>query len=154
MVGHKNIINIGFTVVKGHQIASGLAADSPYPKGSIEMQAPYFKMLGLDLSNYYLATINAQFNCHAIATKQYHNYFQDVHWAAGFASESFGFIKCGILWQNKRYDALIYQPDKTTKIAHTQPENCLEIIAPKLDGLDYGDQLILQVDANYIELQR
>lgn len=30
-------------VKEGHQVASGMAKDSPYPRGTIEMQLPFLK---------------------------------------------------------------------------------------------------------------
>ncbi len=39
-------------LVQGHGVASGKAV-SPYPKGTIEMQLPFFAALGLDLSSYW-----------------------------------------------------------------------------------------------------
>ncbi len=40
-------------IERGHQVASGMASDSPYPKGTIEMQTPFFQNLGLDLSAFF-----------------------------------------------------------------------------------------------------
>jgi hypothetical protein len=45
-------------LTRGHRVASGLATDSPYDRGTIEMQTPYFQKLGLDLSGYYRGTLN------------------------------------------------------------------------------------------------
>ena len=46
------------TVVQGHRVASGLANDPKYPGGTLRMQLPFFKALGLDLTPYYLGTLN------------------------------------------------------------------------------------------------
>ena len=51
-------IDLRGTVNKGHGVASGVSAASPYPQGSISMQAPFFKALGLDLSSCYFGTLN------------------------------------------------------------------------------------------------
>ena len=45
-------------VVAGHGVASGRAADSPFAAGTIELQAPHFAALGLDLSPFVMATVN------------------------------------------------------------------------------------------------
>jgi hypothetical protein len=37
--------------VSGHGVASGQAAASPYPAGTIALQSPHFASLGLDLSS-------------------------------------------------------------------------------------------------------
>ena len=50
--------------VNGHGVASGIAntdplrSASPYPQGTLAMQAPFFAALGLDLSAYWLGTLN------------------------------------------------------------------------------------------------
>ena len=45
----------------GHGVASGRSNESPYPNGTIRMQAPVFKALGLDLSGCYFGTLNIDF---------------------------------------------------------------------------------------------
>lgn len=45
-------------VKPGHQVASGNAQDSPYEQGTLAMQLPFFRDLGLDLSGFFLATLN------------------------------------------------------------------------------------------------
>ena len=45
-------------VIKGHQVASGKAIDSPFSAGTIALQKPLFKKLGLDLSQMFNGTIN------------------------------------------------------------------------------------------------
>ena len=45
-------------IVKGHGVASGISKTTPYPKGSLEMQFPFFKKMGLDLYQFYMGTLN------------------------------------------------------------------------------------------------
>ena len=45
-------------VVQGHRVASGENGDPRYPGGTIRMQQPYFKALGLDLFGFYHGTVN------------------------------------------------------------------------------------------------
>ncbi len=45
-------------IKRGHQVASGMARDSPYLQGTIEMQTPFFQKLGLDLSAFFPGTLN------------------------------------------------------------------------------------------------
>ncbi|MDJ0715727.1 MAG: VWA domain-containing protein [Prochloraceae cyanobacterium] len=46
------------TLGSGHKVASGQASNSPYPRGTIEMQTPFFKKLGLNLTEYFKGTLN------------------------------------------------------------------------------------------------
>ena len=48
-------------VRQGHGVASGVNSESPYTKGTIAIQSPLFKRLGLDLSAYWHGTINLCF---------------------------------------------------------------------------------------------
>ena len=45
----------------GHGVASGTSKESPYPDGTIRMQFPVFKALGLDLSSCLFGTLNLDF---------------------------------------------------------------------------------------------
>ena len=45
-------------LISGYGIASGKSNSSPYPEGSIKMQAPFFKTLGLDISKFWPGTLN------------------------------------------------------------------------------------------------
>lgn len=45
-------------VRQGHRVASGLDGNPDFPGGTLRMQAPYFRKLGLDLAPYYLGTLN------------------------------------------------------------------------------------------------
>ena len=134
-----------FTVVKGHQVASGRANDPRFPLGTVGAQLPFFQALGLDLNGYYLATINAQFNCHAIVLNFYDHYFKQVKWHENMPAENFKFCRCHILVNSTSYPALIYQPQLDTKIEHFQPINQLELLAPFIDNLDYGDLISLDI---------
>lgn len=135
-----------FTVVKGHQVASGRANDPRFPRGTIGAQLPFFQALGLDLNGYYLATINAQFNCHAIILNHYDHYFKQVKWHKAMPAENFKFCRCHILANSTFYPALIYQPQVDTKIEHLQPINQLELLAPFIEYLHYGDAISLDIE--------
>jgi hypothetical protein len=51
-------ISVEGIVQAGHGVASGNTAQSPYPQGTIKMQQPFFRQLGLDLSPYFPGTLN------------------------------------------------------------------------------------------------
>ena len=134
-----------FTVVKGHQVASGIANDPRFPKGTIAAQTSFFRALGLELSGFYPATINAQFHCSSIILKHYDHYFKQVKWHKDIPPEDFKFYRCHILVKSKSFPALIYQPQVNTKAEHFQPLNQLEILAPFIPDVIYGDVLTLDI---------
>lgn len=132
-----------FSVMKGHRVASGMANDPRFIQGTITTQIPYFKTLGLDLSGYYPGTLNAKFACTEVALKHFDYQFTQVKWHKSMAAESFNFCRCQIINRNKTYKALIYQPVALTKTEHFHPKNQLELIAPLITNVKYGDRLII-----------
>ena len=141
---------IQFTLVKGHQVASGMINDPRFPKGTISAQRPFFADLGLQLDDYHLATINAQFMCSSLLINSFDFHFKQVKWHAQMPAEDFKFCRCSILAFGKSYPALIYQPQTATKTEHFQPQNQLELLAPMITNLSYGDTLALNIRSNML----
>lgn len=141
-----------FTVVKGHQVASGNAHDPRFPQGTITAQLPFFKALGLDLSSFHPATLNAQFNCNAIVLKLYDYQFKQVKWHRQMPAEDFRFCRCQVLANGQSYHALIYQPRVVTKTEHFQAKNQLELLAPFIADVKYGDCLALKIPSTAIAM--
>jgi hypothetical protein len=139
-----------FTLVKGYQVASGLANDPRFPNGTITEQIPYFKTLGLNLTGYFPATLNAKFNCRQVALNHPDYYFKNVKWHAHLPAENFKFFNCQLFAKNTAYNGLIYQPQPATKTEHFQPENQIEILAPYIEETHYGD--ILTIKSSNISL--
>jgi hypothetical protein len=132
------------TINKGHGVASGASAASPYPRGSIAMQAPYFKALGLDLSGCYFGTLNV-----SIAPMQWKIVrpafrFENVKWTDLHPPETFSFLPCDITYLDVSVTGWLYYPHPETKAAHWQDASVMEIIAPRLDGLGYGEAIDLR----------
>lgn len=134
-------------VVQGHQVASGKSANSPYPAGTISMQQPYFAQLGLDLTDFYPATLNLSLPISGFELSHPDYYFQNVKWAEDFPAEDFSFIACILSVQQRRFPAWLYYPHPETKIQHFQQANIVEIIAPFINGLAYSDQVTLHYSA-------
>lgn len=129
-------------IVLGHRVASGLATDSPYPKGTIEMQAPHFLSLGVDLSPFYLGTLNVsiapyRFELVAACTLPL------VKWSPAHDPESFSFAPVQMAWQSQTYDGLIYYPRPETKIDHFQDPSVIELLMPRVEAIAYGDKVVL-----------
>jgi len=141
-----------FTVVKGHQVASGSANDPRFPHGTITAQLPFFYALGLNLDGFYQGTINAEFNCDDIVLNHYDYQFKQVKWHSKIPAEDFRFCRCHILAKNQSYPALIYQPMKTTKTEHFQAKNQLELLAPFISDVKYGDSLALDITNSAITM--
>jgi hypothetical protein len=143
-------IAVNGIIKRGHQVASGMAEDSPYPKGTIEMQISFFQKLGLDLTPFFPATLNISISSYTFTVKQPEYTFRNVEWTSKHPPEDFSFSRCRVFYKNARYDALIYYPHPETKIAHFQNNSILEILAPFIPNLNYEDNI--QVEINSLEI--
>ncbi|MBL1174277.1 hypothetical protein [Pantanalinema sp. GBBB05] len=145
-------IEIAGTVQPGHQVASGAAADNPYPTGTIALQIPYFQALGLDLTAYFAGTLNISIAPHQFQLIHPQYRFEQVHWTNQHPPENFSFSACHVIFDSIRYGAWIYYPDPSTKQTHFQTTSTLEILAPPIRGIAYGDRLTLEINASEVNI--
>lgn len=134
-------------VMPGHGIASGRAANSPYPQGSVAMQMPFFKALGLDLSAYHVGTVNISIAPLQWTLVQADYCFEKLAWTHLHPPETFSFVRCTLVHHGRAYSSWVYKPHPETKAAHFQSDSIIEVIAPRIDTLGYGDSVVLQADA-------
>ncbi len=139
--------------MQGYGVASGKSATTIYPAGSIAMQAPYFKALGLDLEGYFMGTINVSVAPVEVVGVNAAMCFPDVVWTSIHGSETFSFSPCKLQYAELECEALVYWPHPETKPAHVQEITILEIIAPPIPNLEYGDSVTLSVNLNEIILK-
>ena len=134
-------------IQSGHQVASGRSPDSPYEKGTIAMQLPYFKELGVDLSNYFQGTLNISIAPHKFKILNPKYTFPFVKWHPDYPAETFSFSPCQIVFQKTEYQGLIYYPHPETKIGHFQADSIMEAIALPIPEIKYGDAVQLKVNS-------
>ncbi len=144
------LIEIAGIIKPGHQVASGIAKDSPYERGTIEMQLPFFKRLGLDLSPYYFGTLNISIAPHRFEIKNPKYTFENVKWHPDYPAETFSFSPCQVIFKNIYYRGLIYYPHPETKIGHFQDDSILEAIALPIPNINYGDRIHLVINSQEI----
>ena len=145
-------IAVSGVIVRGHGVASGTSADSPYPRGSIERQTPFFRERGLDLGPFYPGTLNI-----SIAPRRFRMVrpgitFRQVAWTSLVPPEDFSFSACRIIFQGVDYKGLVYYPHPETKIQHHQDDSVLEILAPWIEMIGYGDAVELLLDVRAIKI--
>lgn len=140
-------ITISGIIQSGHQVASGMAKDSPYALGTIEMQLPYFKKLGLDLTNYFLGTLNISITPHKFKVQNPKYTFPLVKWHPDYPAETFSFSPCQVIFQGIEYGGLVYYPHPETKIGHFQADSIIEVIAYPIPEIKYGDAIELKIDS-------
>jgi len=147
-----NLTTLTGIVKPGHQVASGNAKDSPYEQGTLAMQLPFFRDLGLDLSGFFLGTLNVSIAPQTFKLVQPKYTFPQVKWHPNFPAETFSFSPCTVIYHEQSYEGLIYYPHPETKIGHFQDDSILEVIAPKIPNLNYGDRLKLAINPQEIQL--
>ncbi len=133
-------------VVEGHRVASGLATNNPYPGGTIEMQTPMFKNLGLDLTSFHKATLNVSIKPYMLAATTPDFTFFKVDWTDKHPPEDFSFWRCQVTIHGTKYDGWIYYPNPATKKRNFQAPTTIEVIAPLIPGLEYGNKVEISVN--------
>lgn len=134
------------TIVQGHRVASGLNGNPRFPGGTLRMQLPFFRELGLDLSGYHLGTLNVSITPLSYRVVQPKFTFRRVEWHPTEPAEDFSFFDVVV----HRDDAvpvsgLIYFPHPDTKPEHFQKHDVLELLLPWTEGLAYGREVRLEV---------
>ena len=134
----------------GHEVASGNASNSPYPGGTIKMQVPFFKELGLDLTSFFKGTLNVSISPNTFQLVKPELTFRGVEWTDRHPPEDFSFSRCQVLFKDTKYDCLVYYPHPETKKRNFQNPSIIEIIAPQIPGIHYGCRV--EVEYNSLEI--
>jgi len=133
-------------LVQGHGVASGHAVDSPYPAGTIALQAPLFAAHGIDLSPFQAATLNLDFSPGEWRLCDPDHRVERLAWSDCHPPETFSFWRCQLQPHQgsaQPVSALIYYPHPETKQAHHQPPGLLELLAPPLRSVQPGDRFTM-----------
>ena len=148
-----NWLQIKGVIKKGYGVASGRGGDIRFPNGTIEMQKPFFYKLGLDLEPYFSGTLNISISPYEYSVKQAKYTFRNIKWSENEPAEDFSFFDCKLQLKNgELQEGLIYYPHPETKPEHFQSPDILEIITFKIDNLKYGDEVILEIDSQEIDI--
>lgn len=134
------------SLTQGHQVASGLSENSPYPAGTIALQRSFFEAQGVDMQGLYSGTLNLSVAPQKFRIIEPEHTVKKLLWIEGFPAETFSFIRCTLIVKTKRYNGWIYYPHPETKIQHFQSDSVLEILCPFIRDIDYGDTLEFEYD--------
>ena len=146
-------------LLKGHGVASGLALSSgevrtsPYPKGTIAMQSPFFAASGLDLSEYWPGTLNLSFSPSVLHLHHPDYCFRDLEWTHLHPPETFSFWRIrlrSVADPGVDVPGLVYWPHPETKARHWQGRSTLEILSPYIDHVFLGQSFQLGVNPTAI----
>ncbi|NAY93407.1 hypothetical protein GTQ34_15965 [Muricauda sp. JGD-17] len=141
-------------VIPGYGVASGKGGDPRYHEGTLKLQYPHFKEKGLDLSPFYMGTLNVNIAPYRYQIIKPKLYFENIAWSDHIPPENFYFFDVSLHFKGKRFGGLVYMPDPQTKEDHLQKPTVLELILPKINGLHYGDNLYVNVPEEQLGLIR
>lgn len=130
---------------QGYGVASGSSASSPYPHGTLSLQVPLFKERGVDLSGFFLGTLNVDISPQRFAVTRPDVTLRAVAWTDRIPPEDFSFCACLLEAGGTRHRALIYHPHPETKVEHFQNESVVEVLAPYVSDLAIGSKVILRL---------
>lgn len=139
----ENWISVRGRIVRGHQVAS--KPSEHYPRGTIEMQLPFFRSLGLDLGAFHPATLNVSIAPYRYGARAPEHTFRGVRWTSEHPPEDFSFSACRIEHKGVERGGWIYYPHPETKERHFQNPSIIEIIAPHIPGVEYGDEVAVKI---------
>ena len=133
-------------IVPGHRVASGQNGNALFPGGTLKMQMPFFKALGLDLAPYHGGTLNVSIAPLVYRVLAQRLTFRAVKWHPTEPAEDFSFFDVRLLRDGAPpAEGLIYYPHPDTKPTHFQPPDMLELLLPFVNGLSYGADIRLEV---------
>jgi hypothetical protein len=133
-------------IVEGHRVASGLNGNPRFPGGTLRMQIPHFKALGLDLNVFHLGTLNVSIAPLAYRIVKARHIFTNLKWHPTEPAENFSFFDVSVIRPAERpVKGLIYFPHPDTKPEHFQQPDVLELLLPFMEGMSYGMLLNLEI---------
>jgi hypothetical protein len=148
-MGIKTTIVTG-RVIPGYRVASGPSKDYPY--GTLEKQIPLFKQRGLDLGRFYYGTLNVSIAPLAFEVVKPAYTFRQVAWTDLHPPEDFSFSACMLRFEGGEYPGYVYYPHPETKERHFENASLLEIITTAIPGIQYGDQVEVELNADEVHV--
>ncbi len=141
-------------VLQGHRVASGLNGNPRFPGGTLKMQEPFFRELGVDLARFHPGTINASIAPGHYVVKQARHTFRNVKWHPVEPAEDFSFFDLRLLRPGQEpLEGYVYFPHPETKPEHFQSPDVLELLLPHVEGLHYGMDLTLQMPVEQMVIE-
>jgi len=143
-------ISVHGKIVQGLRGASGLVYKSSSGDiGTIAKQKPYFKSAGVErVDSWYGGTINLIIEPKKMKILK-SDYVVTAEWKPNIV-ETFWLVDVVLEHKGKRYPAYIYYPCPSPVKAH--PDTTIELLAEKVESLNYGDTAMIEVPDDKIIL--
>lgn len=152
---HAAVLLEGHGVASGQALNAGQLKTSPYPKGTIAMQLPFFAGLGLDLSTFWPGTLNLSFAPAELRLGSPDYLFQNLEWTHLHPPETFSFWKIRLRSAGHcdfNVPGLVYYPHPDTKTRHWQGSSVLEILVPFVGPVCLNQRFELGVNPAAIQV--
>ena len=145
---------IAARIVPGHRVASGLNGNPRFPGGTLRMQTPHFRELGLDLTAFHTGTLNVSISPLRYTVVQPRLTFRQVQWHPTEPVEDFSFFDVRlVLSASASIDGFIYYPHPETKPTHFQQADVLELLLPFIEGLTYDSIVTLEINTTQLLIE-
>lgn len=128
-------------IIPGYGVASGKGNDRRYPAGTLRLQQPFFLEKGIDLSPYFLGTVNVDLAPFK-PVPQRPLFDGTIRWAEGI-EERFVISPVEFKAGDRQYSGLWYYPHPETKPGHVQRDTVAELLLPWIDGLATGEAVFV-----------
>jgi len=145
MTGEK--ITIKGIISEGLKAASGQRHKGA--AGTIALQKPGLKSIGVEVDKLFNGTINLQLKQGFHITKPDYT-LTDYEWIEG-VFESFDILRCKIKYGQSTYEGYVYRP-KESEHAAAHEASIVELLAPEIPGIRYGDRLSIDVAKDRVVL--
>jgi hypothetical protein len=133
-------------ITPGAQVASGMAKDSPFARGTIAMQLPFFALHGVPVSELYAATLNVSIAPKVFALTSTALTMGPIKWSPAHQAEMFSLSPCTLIFKGVGYAAWVYYPHPATKIGHFKSDSLIEVLSQHIPQIQYGDKVVLEWD--------
>ena len=142
-LGPDGILTLHCKVVAGLKAASGYREnENPNLTGTISKQRKFFVSAGVKRAeSWHAGTINLD-----ISPKEFEilksDYTVTAEWSPGTV-ETFWLVNITLEHKERTYPAYIYYPCQSDVKAH--PDTLIEIVAEKIEDLNYGDLVTIKI---------
>ena len=138
--------NIGGTIIRGHQVASGLASDCPWPGGSIARQLPLMAKLGVPVGSFFAGTLNVALDSESVMYPEDAEFDFVLDWRHPDKPTHFWLHALRLGFNEREYLGWSYRKMYPLGYVslHPQPPNVIEVLAPFIPGISYGSRVQLR----------
>lgn len=135
-------------LIQGYRVASGLAKNCPWPGGSVARQLPIMAQFGVPVHNLFSGTLNIELDCECVPYPDDAEYDFEIDWRAPDKPTHFRLHRLSVLFNGHTYQGWSYRKIYPADYAslHPHPLNVIEILAPKIPGIEYGHSVQVLFD--------